>query len=101
MNQQIIKTSVFLNNLRKKTNDELNVPNPLELFAKEEELDIKEKLLKEKLIEIEQREKILKQNEKQLEVREKEVEQKLNIIQEKSKNIIQNNLLPKVAEKMH
>jgi hypothetical protein len=118
-------TSSFLHDLKKLSFDELELPNPEQLFNKQNELEEKEKLIENKLKEIYNKEKQLEEKEKLIENKlketynnflklkeiynkEKQLEEKEKLIENKLKDTYNNfnilnikkSLLPKVDEKI-
>jgi len=96
----------FLQNLKKQVYCELNVPDPKELFDKENELMQLEKSIKEKVQQLSllEKELIFKENELNdkiihLNNKEKQLISFETIHLDKQKQIMSNNLLPKVMEK--
>lgn len=101
-----MESANYLSNLRKKVYDELNLPNPIDLFNKQTELEKKEIELANKEIELRNLESEL--NKQKLELnklnnllksKNANIEEKEKYIKTELKHISRDDLLPKVAEK--
>lgn len=106
LNPSINSTSSYLSNLKKAMCEELDIPDPNDLLAKQFELENKSKQIElefEKIkcqqIELNKKEKELIQIRQEINLKLELVNKKEKEIESKSKLIICNNMLPKVAEK--